>query len=288
MNEKDAIDPMLDQRLRTEGEQLRAARAACPHPDLLLARTSDAVDASTREAIATHVAACPSCARLMSDLEAMESVEPDAALARVWSRVTASAAESRGSHKWLPVAAVVAVAAGAGALWMLGPSARHPSTTAPTTSTTTPRADVGPIALWAVEPPPVRVSAAALGQTRDGASTEGTAELLDALSGYREGRYAESIAPLEALARARPSDVNAAFYLGVARLLAGQPAEAVTALEHARAMAPPHRFAETDWYLATAAQRAGRLDVARTALDRVCSGESRFKAQACAARPQLR
>ena len=69
MSELEARDDALERRLRREGEVWRAERVACPHPDLLLGRSSDALDAGVRTRLAQQLTECPPCSRLIRDLD---------------------------------------------------------------------------------------------------------------------------------------------------------------------------------------------------------------------------
>jgi hypothetical protein len=148
------------------------------------------------------------------------------------------------------------------------------------------RVDVA--ANWTIEAAPVRVPMTSLGTSRSGEATSAGTTLSDALAPYQEGRYADAIPLLEMVAQREPGSVDAAFYLGVARLLAEHAAEAVAPLERAATLAPRGRRAEIAWYEATAEQRSGKTDAARTRLEALCAEASEYRARACAAAQALR
>ncbi len=50
-----ADESAMDARLRQHGEALRAERDGCPHPELLFARQSEALDADVRDRIRVHM-----------------------------------------------------------------------------------------------------------------------------------------------------------------------------------------------------------------------------------------
>ena len=281
-------DAEVDGRLRSEGERWRAARAGCPTPDMLLARRSESLDEDVRRRLGAHLAGCEDCTRLVRDFEELRLDEPGAALEeRVLSRVFASR-RSRWAP-WMGLAAAVVLASGFAAVWW----AR--SRPAPDPASATTRAAVeheaAPIvALWSIEPAPVRVPLSSLGVPRSGNGASGSraAALIDALAPYQAGDYAGAISGLERVVRDHPADPEGFLYLGVSHLMAGRAAEAINPLETARALAPANRRDEIDWYLATAEQRAGNADASRGRLRALCAGGGAFRSAACAAEATLK
>jgi len=286
-------DELPEDLLRADGGVWLEARRACPPPDLLLARGSDVLDAEVRDALAAHLSACDPCRRFSADVEALGSEAPDEhSAARVLARLPQRARTKATRSRWLSMAAVLACLAVAAAIWRM----RFDQETVPVTKTTLHRAVqaaqgatavTGPVALWAIEPPALRLPASVLAPTRSADGGSAAQALFDALAGYRARRFAESIAPLEALAREHPASADVAFYLGATYLLAGRPDPAVAALERARAQAEAAGQDEVDWYLAAAEQRAGRVDGARRRLESLCGGRSEYRERACAARATL-
>jgi hypothetical protein len=273
---------------RREGIAWREARHACPHPDLLLARRSDALEHAVRLALADHLAVCDACARLAADFDALGLDDPgDETVSRVRERVM-----SRVRRRAPPIvawAAGIVLAAGAGLAWWWTqvPDVQPAPGEAPAPALRSGAPAV--TALWTVTPPPVRLPLTALGPTRSGERADAVhAALVEALEGYRAGRFAESIAPLEGLARRHPESGDVAFYLGVSLLLSDRAAEALPVLDRARRTAEGPRAAEIDWYLATAEQRAGQSDRARPRLAALCGAAGPFSAAACAAAERLR
>ena len=83
--------------------------------------------------------------------------------------------------------------------------------------------------------------------------------LMDARSGQVDG----AIAKMEALGRANPTDVGVAFQLGLLslqRAKSGDLARAQQAFEHAVALSPS--FADARWFLASAYEQQGKMDLA--------------------------
>lgn len=298
MNDPVPAPDTNDAWLRREGARWRESRDGCPHPDVLAARESELLDPAMRDVLAAHVRRCAACAQFAADLEAVAADVPtDVVESRVFERVRREAAPAPRWQWTLPVAAAVLLACATGVVWwvrmpsggaggrgaMLGGADQPP----PPQSQSTPSQPVEVAASWTIEAPPVRVPMSSLGPARSG-ETSASATLAEALAPYQEGRYDEAIPLLERAARLHPDSVDAAFYLGVARLLADHPADAIAPLERAAALALPGRRAEIAWYRATAEQRSGRTDAARARLDALCATASDFRARACAAAQALR
>ena len=290
-----------DHRLGREGAAWREARQGCPDPDLLAARGSELLDPAIRETLTAHVRACAACAQLADDLDRVAAdVSLESAETRVLMRVRQQAASAQPWRWRLAAAAAVLLACAAAVLGVT----RSPSTSttrgAPGVATSGGREAPPPqmaetlqehidvAANWTIEAAPVRVPMSSLGTSRSGEATSAGTTLSDALAPYQEGRYAEAIPLLEAVAQREPGSVDAAFYLGVARLLAQHAADAVAPLERAAALAPRGRRAEIAWYEATAEQRSGKTEAARTRLEALCAAASEYRARACAAAQALR
>ncbi len=293
MTDAHGEDDRVEAALSAAGAEWRAARALCPDPELLLARQSEALEPHVREALARHLDVCDPCARFVDGMAAVGiDVPSEDVVAKVYARV---AAGRRRTARWYPLAAILVLAVGGAALWWMvshrGPAADVVAGGTPVAEPPSRPAASPPrvVALWTVEPPPVRLSMSALGPTR---SSDGSADvsraLVQALEPYTAGRPAESVAPLEALERSHPEGVDVAFYLGVAYLLSDRPIDATTMLTRARDLAPQHQIAEIDWYLASAEHRAGRVEASRARLDTLCGSRSAYRERACGAVAKLR
>lgn len=296
MGDRDWMDDGdLESGLRREGDAWRSLRTACPDPDLLMARRSEALDPPLRARLDEHVSTCEHCARLDRDLEATLSpgADDDGAASRVLARV----APRRPARvaPWLGLAAGVILAAGLTALWWSRSVPAHapsiPQTVEVAPAPAAPTIVEAPpvVALWMIEPAAVRVPLSALGTPRGGesAADEGTAALIQALEPYQQGDYAAAAGRLEAFVGQHPDHPEAVLYLGVSYLMADRPARAAAPLERARALARPDRRPEVDWYLATAEQRMGRTEASLARLRELCAGRSRYRTLACAAENAL-
>jgi hypothetical protein len=282
----------LDALLRREGSLWREAREGCPHPDLLLARGSELVDADMRRRLDAHVAGCDACARLSAGFDDLRLAEPDAAVEqRVLARVTAPGTPG---WRWLPMAAAVVLVVGAAALWWRMAS---PSPATRVASTLQPGAmerpsgggTIAPVALWSIDVAPVRLAIGSLDASRgQGSGSQVTPGLIDALAPYQSGDYAAAVQQLARVVQAHPDSTEASFYLGVASLLANRPSEAIAPLGVASRHAAGERRDAVEWYLATAEQRTGQPDAARTRLSALCRATGAFQTRACGALQAMR
>lgn len=290
-----AGESAMDARLRQHGEALRAERNGCPHPELLFARQSEALDADVRDRIHAHVATCLACRRLAEDFDGLGLAEPDAEVeARVLARVTRSSRPSQAGL--LSLAAGLLVASGLGVTWWytrgnaptFAPpvASQAPAAAAPTAAP--PPAAV--VALWTITPAPVRLALSSLGVPRSGGTgaTPSGDVLVAALAPYQLGDYTGAVARLLAVVRDFPESGEAHFYLGVSYLMAGDTMQAVESLSHAASRLPPARRAEAEWYLATAEQRAGLTDSARARVRSLCALAGDYQTAACAAEASLK
>lgn len=275
MSEARSHGPGPDDALREQGKTWRAARAGCPHPELLFARRSEAVETSLHDALARHLAACAACAALARDIDAVEHDVSDAAIeGRVLSRATAH------SSRW-PVVATVAAVVGAvllgGAWWWQAHRAREATATA----------EQAAAALWPIEPAPVRSLSPAVAPQAGNAGGDDASALLAALEPYRAGRFADASARLEPYVRAHPAGPLGLLYSGVALLMERRPEAARPLLERAAAVTPRDGADEIQWYRAAAEQRSGLRDAARVRLRGLCAHIGPYQSRACAAQGTL-
>lgn len=277
----------LEARLRSEGERLRAARAGCPSPDLLVARSTGMLEAALQSGLDAHLDSCDACRRLAADIDALDLATPGAASdERVQARVFG---EPKRRPWLLPLAAALILVTGVAVGWRAWPRARpaedrREAVVAPAAGSPVKSSPV--VALWAVAPAPVRVPLSSLGPTRSGEPAgEG---LIEALAPYRAGDYVRATERLSEWVRLSPSSGEGHFYLGVAQLLAGDPQAAAVSLARAHDLLPAARRREVNWYQAAAAQRAGDVSGARARLQTLCAQAGAYQTEACAAETVLR
>ncbi len=103
---------------------------------------------------------------------------------------------------------------------------------------------------------------------------------------YVGGQYAEAATGLESVLEDAPDDVEVIFFLGVARLLAGQPIRAREALRRAVEADPQSPLYR--WYLAQSLAACGDLRAAQSELERLIRDRSPYAVQAEGLRSQIR
>jgi TolA-binding protein len=285
-----ADERATDAKMRRHGEALRAERDGCPHPELLFTRQSEALDADVRDRLAAHVSTCAACRRLVEDVDGLGLSEPDAAIEqRVLARVTGPA--RKGSAGLLSLAAGLLLASGLGVTWWY--SRTSAPAEGPPTASQVPGVAQAPaptaVALWTIAPAPVRVPLSSLGATRsgEGQTSDGLA-LVAALAPYQSGDYEAATVRLLQVVKDAPASGEAHFYLGVSQLMAGRPEAAVASLAEASRLLPVARQPEAEWYRATAEQRVGLSEPARTRLRTLCAQAGAYQAQGCAAEASLK
>lgn len=269
----------------------RASAAGHPSEDDWVRFAARELDPEARAVLADHIVACPDCARTY---RAVSDVTRGA------SRLAAAGRPARSStwRQSLAMAASVALAV-TGWSWLIRVPAPATIVDAPagTASVATP----APLAPDPAVAPAVAPAWAALGAApavqlpasftlavrgpQDDASPFMRA-FGAAIAPYRAGRFAEAATALSDVAAAHPGVPEAAFYLGMARLHAGQPGDAVAPLR--RGVASAVVGSEARWWEAVALARAGRIADAHQALERLCASEGAVARRACAAIPALR
>jgi len=155
----------------------------------------------------------------------------------------------------------------------------------------TPTSDAAPVVATpaapafriAIEAAPVKLTAAALTRRSPGQAGVFTDDAAPAFSAYRAGRFADAATAFTDLARRYPNAPEAAFYLGVSRLLSGDPTGAHTALMAARTIDDPIFRDDVAWYLAASEERMGQTSAARDELRALCQGHSALASRACEA-----
>lgn len=288
MRDPEGLNAALDSRLRNEGARVRALRAGCPDPDLLMARDSEVLDQGVRQRLHDHLSTCEACCRLATDIDALALHQADDATAR---RVRhRHALPNPGLRRVRLSAASLLVATGLGLTWWALRTAPSPVPVVEDHGVASPAPAVptSVVSLWDIQPAAVRLPLSSLGEGR-GPGDPGQAglALVEALEPYQSGQYREAAERLDVVTRNHPSSGEAHFYLGVAQLLTGQPELAAASLDHAARRLPQVRQLEVAWYRATAEQRSGRVGAAKAFLQKVCAASGPHQAAACAAETRL-
>lgn len=236
------------------------------------------LEPAQRAAMADHIVACAECARTYR------------AVAEVTRGASSLAVEAPRS-RWREQVALAAsiVLAVAGWSWLIPRAAPVPAEESPAPAAASPaaaaaQAQPGPAA-WAAlgDAPDVRLPSSLTLNVR-GPSDDAGAFLRafgPAIAPYRGGRYADAAAALAPVAEAHRDVPEAWFYLGMARLHAGVPADAVEPLRRAAVSAVVGD--EARWWEAVALERAGSTAEAQRALAQLCAGAGPDRARACAA-----
>ena len=251
----------------------------CPSPDLLLPAVEGILPDPPGTAIRAHLQSCSLCRELVT-VQGAEDVTPTLEeAARIRGRVL-PAARPVSTFRYVRYAAaaalVIAAGAAAIALWR-GRTGEAPTSTA----VNTPVEPVAPVFVLALTKPVTELPPESL-TLRSGSPDEYAAALDRSLAPYERGDYPEAIRRLETLNGSYPTRPHPAYYLGVAKLLAGRT-DAAPDLERARTLADRGSSlqAEATWYLAVALERSGQRAPATAALTDLCGSSGARKAQAC-------
>lgn len=238
------------------------------------------LDPEARAAMADHIVACPECARTYRAVA--EVAHGATQLADAEHRASSSA-----WRQGLAMAASVALAV-AGWSWLIRVPATATVSDVPVVAGPSPAESVvvpAPAAppTWATlgDPPAVQLPAS-LTLAMRGPQSDADAFMTafgPAIAPYRAARFADAAAALAVVAAAHPAVPEAAFYLGIARLHAGYPEDAVEPLRAAAASAVVG--ADARWWEAVALARAGQLAAAHQALERLCASEGPAARRAC-------
>lgn len=290
-------DAALRQTYRTMAASQAGAHLS---EDEWVALASDDLDAATRARFADHIERCASCAEVF---RAVATLGAEAGAFDAGAPQTAASGGWWSSRVWVGLAAAATVVL-AVAPWLTapneqrsGPEARRPGTEAAApapalapaaSSAPVPAAEAAPapaLRAWAELPaaPSVTLPASLALEVRGTPSDRDAflAAFGPAIAPYREGRYAAAALALAPVAERFSAIPETWFYLGVSRLYAGQPADAVDAL--ARAAASDAVGAQAAWLRVVALERARRGGEASAALADFCrSGAASTQRAACA------
>lgn len=285
---------------------------------------SGELDDAARERAADHIEACADCAGMFRAIAHVRdgaaaidagarafALPDDGAVGSAAAAVSASSAgpDAAARSGWwygLAAAAVVVLAVG-GVLWRVSrgtePSARvavsSPASSVPSAvaapgvdavAPAPDRAAPAPPRAWAdLATAPAVMLPASFTIVMRGDTNPGRDAFLaafgPAIAPYRTGRYAEAAEALQSLTARFPDVEEGWFYLGVSRLYADRPADAVEPLRRARRSEVVADQAL--WFEAVALERSGRADEATAALRAACAADRQSHADACASLPAL-
>lgn len=259
-----------------------AAGASCPAPELLMPAREGTLPPELGARTRWHIEHCRFCHVLADAFEVIDVELTPAERARVDARTgVRGTAWSRGRIAALATAAAVVLTAGAAiVLSALARGVELP----PVRSMQGDRALPVLSYVLALNVPEIELPETALVLRGTGPDAY-VDRLAAALVPFRRRDYARAAVQLESVAARHPSQPHAAYYAGLARLLAGQPADAIAPLSLARRLAAddPHLQESASWYLAVAFERSGGLASALPALAGLCAEGGVRRADACGA-----
>lgn len=288
---------MTEAHDRGDDELAAAYRAAVPaagdHPDdAAWERLSmDEALPEERERIADHVTACRECAEVFRSIHALraEAAAFDPAVRR-WPVTSGSSGRWRFASA--PLALAVAAALVVAAAWTLVSTSRTvpvgnaPATPQATSSAPTTAAPPREF-LLAFAAPPVTLPADRVLAFRGESAGDvaGAEHVRMGLEHYRAARYADAASELTQVGERGPLAAEAAFYLGVSRLMLHEPAAAVAPLGRGRSSTVLAEQAE--YCLAVAFERAGDREKLRAHLALLCDRPGAYQTVACEAGRRL-
>lgn len=251
-------DRDFDGGLRAAAPHEAGPASPCPSDAMLASFYAGTLDLAEEDALREHLATCASCVARARDARAF-------VVAMGGTSRTAPGSRAR----WRLAVAAVLTAVALIAVWRA--TGRAPRPVAPPSSPATPAAD-----RWrdlVVEKAPyVEDDADRIVWRGGGKPPERPAKgtFAWAMEPYVAGDAREAAARLERRVSAHPNEDRSRFYLGVARLLAGEVAASVEPLR-AVAGARGALAGDASWYLALAHLKSGSEDLARPILLRLAS-----------------
>jgi hypothetical protein len=262
------------------------------HPDeqAWVAFAAGEVDEAARVRMADHVVSCAACRDIYTVVceirDGALAVDPGAPPSR---DAAGASAVWRGVPVWMALAAAVALAVAGTVFYRAVRPSDAPTMVAnpPTVAAPVAGAPVTPAApefRLAMIKPAVQLPADLVVTTRgdEGARARGFLERFGrAIAPYNDGRFDEAATALAALASTDGDVAEVWFYLGVAHLFAGRPAEALAAFDHpgvAGAMGDDLR-----WQRAVALERLGRTGDLDAVLGDLCRRDGPYRDRACGA-----
>lgn len=221
------------------------------------------LDATRRTELESHAAGCPDCADLLGDLATFASVADDGL-----SADERKAFDASGRDDDEPVAPVPPVLPGPRFVRWLAPVAALAAVIVFVVMRTPPPLIDDPGVLPFAPPPAIRGA--------DDEAWEAAREAWD------RGDEAAAETALRGLVEADPTDADAWYHLGVARLARQDPVEAAAAFRRADELLAGEPSPLARWGLAVALDQAGRRDEACDALRGLASLDGDRAAEAAA------
>jgi hypothetical protein len=273
---------MFEALSRAEGQSM------CPSPAHVQAYAVHALPGDQVEQLDRHFADCPSCRLMAEDFARLDPPKLDDKLVeKLWQRLRPALSTEHPKpvmrKRWTTLAWALAPVAAA----VLLVFALRSPISRPHGIVTTPRIEA-PAALQydlkqiaPVQPAPVAIPLDDLLTWRSGEADSGRRGLISAFAAYQKGAYVEAARKFAGVAASDPGNYQAAFYGGVALLVADRPREAVAALERAESLGGPAERDETQWYLGLALVHAGELTRGRELLDGLCAAKGAHAPDAC-------
>ncbi|MCC6990939.1 MAG: hypothetical protein IT181_18170 [Acidobacteria bacterium] len=273
---------------------VRGTSTGHPSEDDWVRFADGTLDDTSRLRLADHVTTCGACADVFRAVSQVRSGAPALAGKPSLPGTSRFAGVSRAWYG-LALAATLVLAMVGAVRWSargaaptvserVAVSAPGPASVSPATETPASIVAPGPRSWAALPVAPAITLPASLALVTRGASPDTDAFMTAfgaAVVPYRAGRYGAAAAALQDVARRHPDIAEGWFYLGAARLLAGDAAGALPPLERARASTV--LAAEARWLTAIALERAGRGGEADAALSAMCANDPPNRDRACAA-----
>jgi tetratricopeptide (TPR) repeat protein len=241
-----------------------------------------------RDAFEQHYFECARCFDLLRTYKDLQTE-----LARTRDAITAASSRSLlRQWAWLPAAAVLLLSVSV-VVWQRstpGPAPSSSTAEPPANPSTAPGSTGSPATspqrrslddLARFDPPRYQQ-----GRLR-GAADAATAKFQTGMDQYQRNDFASARASLSDASKLDPEAAHIAFFLGITKLLTGQPNEAADDLRRTIALGDSPYREEAHFYLAKAHLKLGRVDDALAELERVVQLRGSLETQARALRNQL-
>ncbi len=266
-------------------------RTSCPDPALLLALEEQVLPPAVQTRVLAHVASCDACRALQSDLTLhVDSSTDEEASGRIAARIAGALRPprpARSALRWV-VGAGIAVAASLAWIAVLWRPAVPDAPSRPAV----PVASAAPASVFVPDRPTIASGDITLTVRGESAELPGLADRIAAALDLADGGdRSGAVGTLGAIAREAQDSSDAMLALGATLLAADRTADALAALEQARAALPAGAPAadadEVDWFLAIALVQSGEVGRARDLASGICAHGGPRSARACAGVAEL-